>query len=90
MSWKIYQNEITAAGLEGDYDQWLGNFSDSPIEWFSQYNVKFSKSYRDLIDKEVVSLPAEIEDLKKKIGSAPGDADSPRIRRVRHGRSRPA
>ncbi len=74
VSWKIYQNEITAAGLEGDYDQWLGNFSDSPIEWFSQYNVKFSKSYRDLIDKEVVSLPAEIEDLKKKITSAPGDA----------------
>jgi phospholipase C len=74
ISWKIYQNELSAAGMEGEEDQWLGNFTDSPIEWFSQYHVKFSKGYRELIEKEVVSLPKEIEEIGKRAAAAPGDA----------------
>src|SRR5687768_17421889 len=34
ISWKIYQNEISAGvGFEGEEDSWLGNFTDNPIEW---------------------------------------------------------
>lgn len=40
ISWKIYQNEIALGGiLEGEEEDWLGNFTDNPIEWFSQYKV---------------------------------------------------
>jgi phospholipase C len=38
ISWKIYQNEIGGI-LEGEHDDWLGNFTDNPIEWFSQFHV---------------------------------------------------
>ena len=40
ISWKVYQNEIGAgSGLEDEFDAWLGNFGDNPLEYFSQYNV---------------------------------------------------
>jgi phospholipase C len=74
ISWKIYQNELTAVGMEGEEDAWLANFGDNPIEWFSQYHVKFSKAYRDRIAKEAISLPAEIEELTRKVEASPADA----------------
>lgn len=44
ISWKIYQNDVSAgSGLKDDFDDWLSNFTDNPIEFFSQYRVK-SKS----------------------------------------------
>ena len=40
ISWKVYQNEIGAgSGLKDEHDQWLGNFGDNPLEYFSQYKV---------------------------------------------------
>ena len=42
VSWRIYQNEISLdTGLEGEQDAWLSNFTDNPIEWFTQYRVRF-------------------------------------------------
>lgn len=42
ISWKVYQNEIGVnSGLEDEHDAWLGNFGDNPLEYFSQYKVKF-------------------------------------------------
>ena len=73
ISWKIYQNELTVVGMEDEHDRWLTSFGDNPIEWFNKYHVKFSPGYRDRIDKEVLSLPAEIEELKKKAAAAPSD-----------------
>jgi phospholipase C len=44
VSWKIYQNEISLPkGMSGEQDAWLGNFTDNPIEWFTKFNVKFSR-----------------------------------------------
>ncbi len=52
VSWKIYQNELSVgAGFEGEEDSWLSNFTDNPIEWFSQYNVKLSRGYIDFLQK---------------------------------------
>jgi phospholipase C len=40
VSWKVYQNEIGAgSGLKDEFDDWLGNFGDNPLEYFLQYKV---------------------------------------------------
>ena len=68
ISWKIYQNEISLeSGLDVDEDGWLANFTDNPIEWFSQYNVRFSPSYRKYLDKMEPLLPGQVEELEKKL-----------------------
>ncbi|MEJ5104806.1 phosphocholine-specific phospholipase C [Chryseobacterium sp. MYb328] len=64
VSWRIYQNEISLPkGLSGEQEAWLSNFTDNPIEWFSKYNVKFSKGYYQHIPDMIASLKQEI--LKK-------------------------
>ncbi|RYG42719.1 MAG: phospholipase C, phosphocholine-specific, partial [Chitinophagaceae bacterium] len=76
ISWKIYQNELSIpSGLEGDEDAWLSNFTDNPIEWFSQYNVRFAKTYREYIQKMEGVLPSEIKALEEKINAGIPDAD---------------
>lgn len=61
ISWRIYQNEISLPkGLSGEQEAWLSNFTDNPIEWFSKYNVKFSKGYYEHIPKMIASLKQEI------------------------------
>ena len=51
ISWKVYQNEIGAgSGLKDEQDQWLGNFGDNPLEYFSQYKVNSADG--DLSGKE--------------------------------------
>ena len=68
ISWKIYQNEISLeSGLDGDEDGWLANFTDNPIEWFSQYNVRFSASYRKYLEKMEPLLPGQVDELEKKL-----------------------
>lgn len=68
ISWKIYQNEISLeSGLNGDEDSWLANFTDNPIEWFSQYNVRFSSTYYSYMQKMEAVLPDEIKNLENKL-----------------------
>jgi phospholipase C len=67
ISWKIYQNEISLdSGLEDEYDAWLTNFTDNPIEWFEQYQVKFHDSYQTWLQKLLTTLPGEIQTLENK------------------------
>jgi len=76
ISWKIYQNEISLeSGLDSDEDSWLANFTDNPIEWFSQYHVRFSKSYRSYLEKMEKVLPREIDEIKKKLETLPQSGD---------------
>lgn len=57
VSWKIYQNEIWTADLQGDtVDDWLGNYGDNAIEYVKRYNVKLSAYFRKNGDKS--SKPA--------------------------------
>jgi phospholipase C len=68
ISWKIYQNEISLdSGLEDEYDAWLTNFTDNPIEWFEQYQVKFHAGYQAWLQKLLVSLPGEIQTLEGRL-----------------------
>ncbi|MFO1462013.1 MAG: phospholipase C, phosphocholine-specific [Verrucomicrobiota bacterium] len=65
ISWRIYQNEISLdSGLKGEADAWLANFTDNPIEWFTQYHVQFAASHRRHLAERVQRLPVEIEALE--------------------------
>ncbi len=66
VSWRIYQNEISIdSGFQGEEDAWLSNFTDNPIEWFTQYNVRFGKSHREYLKARVKTLPDEIAKTEK-------------------------
>lgn len=82
ISWKIYQNEISV-GVEfsDEEDAWLSNFTDNPIEWFEQYNVKFLPAYIRNLPKKVARLTAEIRELELEIGAGAGTANE--IRRLK-------
>ena len=76
VSWKIYQNEISLeSGLEGEWDSWLTNFTDNPIEWFTQYNVRFSSAHRAYLERLINALPAEIAALQKQLAGVDAASD---------------
>lgn len=54
VSWRVYQNEIALpTGLEGETEAWLSNYGDNPLEYFTQYQVRFSPArQRYLAEKE--------------------------------------
>ena len=80
VSWKIYQNELSVGvGLDSDQDAWLANFTDNPIEWFSQYHVKFHPAYLKF-------LPKKIERLKENIASSENKLQSLNIKDVEYSR----
>jgi len=66
VSWRIYQNDISLdSGFKGEEDAWLSNFTDNPIEWFTQYNVRFGKSHRAYVKARVPALRDEIAKTEK-------------------------
>ena len=72
ISWKIYQNETSVGvGFEGEEDAWLSNFTDNPIEWFSQYNIKLSEGYIEWLQKAQPVVTGWIEQLEKKLATLP-------------------
>ncbi|HMH20647.1 MAG TPA: phospholipase C, phosphocholine-specific [Puia sp.] len=72
ISWKIYQNELSLdTGLKGEEDAWLANFGDNPIEWFSQYNVRFSHAYIRYLPKKIALLAEEVAALEKRSDALP-------------------
>ncbi|MDO4225549.1 MAG: alkaline phosphatase family protein, partial [Bergeyella zoohelcum] len=74
ISWKIYQNEISLPkGLSYEQEAWLANFTDNPLEWVSQYNVKFSSGYYEYIPTLIQNLENQIKNnpkQKEKLESA--------------------
>lgn len=72
--WRIYQNEISlASGLRGEADAWLANFTDNPIEWFSQFRVRFGAAHRKFIAERDAALPGEIAQLEAEAASPARD-----------------
>jgi len=66
--WKIYQNEISlSTGLGDEEEGWLSNFTDNPIEWFSQYQVRFHPAYYTHLTQEAKVLPDRILALERKL-----------------------
>lgn len=76
ISWKVYQNELTLeSGLSESEDAWLTNFGDNPLEYFTQYQVRFAATHRKYRDKMVRTLPGTIAGLKKQYAAHTGTAD---------------
>jgi phospholipase C len=74
VSWRIYQNELSIdTGLAGEEEEWLGNFTDSPMEWFSQYQVRYHTGYQTHLENRIEELPSEITALEKQLEGATGE-----------------
>ncbi|WP_346318130.1 phospholipase C, phosphocholine-specific [Chitinophaga sp. YIM B06452] len=68
VSWKIYQNEISVGvGFEGEEDSWLANFTDNPIEWFTQYHVEYHEPHLAWLRKVKEDGPAQLAGLEKEL-----------------------
>jgi phospholipase C len=65
ISWKNYQNELAVpSGLEGDFDAWLSNFGDNPLEFFTQYGVYFAGPHRRHLAETEGRLARELAALE--------------------------
>lgn len=72
ISWKIYQNELSVGvGFSDEEDSWLANFSDNPLEWFSQYQVRFLPAHINYLIKRVAALPGEIDAMEQQLKTIP-------------------
>lgn len=68
--WRIYQNELSVeTGFEGDEEDWLANFTNNPIEWFTQYHVRLSHGHLQYLEKMVKVLPGIIKEQEGKLGN---------------------
>ncbi len=85
IAWKIYQNEISLdTGLVGEQDAWLSNFTDNPIEWFTQFRVRYSKSRRAHLPKLAEKLTARIEEASTALSKgAPDDVEKIKLEKQR-------
>jgi phospholipase C len=73
IDWSFYQNDLSCGGgFEAEERSWLANFGCNLLEFFQQYNVKFSDRYVKNLQKQTETLPDQISKLKEKM---PADAD---------------
>lgn len=80
VSWKFYQNDIDCGGgFNRDERAWLSNFGCNPLEWFANFNVKFSPRYIQSLQKQVNTLPDEIKKLQDKAGTVSSDKELQKI-----------
>ena len=72
VDWKVYQNELSNdvnfyVGLNDDEDEWLGNFSDNPLSYLANYNVRLHKTNINHLSSVESSLIDEIAALEKEL-----------------------
>ncbi|WP_316802091.1 phosphocholine-specific phospholipase C [Pedobacter nototheniae] len=80
VNWKFYQNETSCGGgFKGEERAWLSNFGCNLLEFFKAYNVKFKDKYVENLQKQVETLPAEINKLQE--ASPSSDAASKKIQK---------
>lgn len=83
VSWRIYQNELSIdTGLTGDEDAWLSNFTDNPIEWFTQFNVRYLAARRAHLPTFLADTPGRIVLHERALASGTlSEADRTRVER---------
>lgn len=65
IEWKVYQNELSVGvGFEDEQDDWLGNFTDNPLEFFKQYHVKRHPEH-------ILGLKKSKAELEQKLNEKP-------------------
>ncbi|MES2709073.1 MAG: phospholipase C, phosphocholine-specific [Verrucomicrobiota bacterium] len=71
ISWRVYQNEISLpTGLSSEEESWLSNFTDNPLEWFTQYGVRFSPAHRAHLQAKRQELAAAQAALEEELKAA--------------------
>ncbi len=81
ISWRVYQNELSLpTGLDDEEAAWLANFTDNPLEWFSQFHVRFSPAHHACLKNRQAALEATL--TKWQAGVATG-AEPPEISKAR-------
>jgi phospholipase C len=84
ISWKVYQNELSVGvGFTGEEDSWLANFGDNPLEYFTQYNVKFHPAYIDNLPKAAAATAAGIKKTESGLQSLPAGAATTEIEKAK-------
>ncbi|MBO9618023.1 MAG: phospholipase C, phosphocholine-specific [Niabella sp.] len=74
ISWKVYQNEISLpSGLNGDEDAWLSNFTDNPLEWFTQFKVRRTPKYESYLVQHLALLGKKLGELEQQTAQRPED-----------------
>lgn len=68
ISWKVYQNELSVdTGLRDEAEAWLANFTDNPLEWFTQYGVRYAEGHRDYLQQFSKALAEEVATLESRL-----------------------
>ncbi|GAA4808824.1 phospholipase C, phosphocholine-specific [Olivibacter ginsenosidimutans] len=71
ISWSFYQNELSSGGgYQGEERSWLANFGCNLLEFFAAYNVKFRDRYIASLQRQVDTLPDEINKLQEESPSS--------------------
>ena len=84
VSWKIYQNELTVPnGLTGEDEAWLSNFGDNPMEWMSQFHVRFAANASSIPGKPNQNFAERNRSLAKQLGTQTGDAQEKLARQIK-------
>lgn len=79
ISWKVYQNEIYSDVGLGDKQDWLDNFGDNPLEYFSQYNVRMSPEYIAYLPEHIRLIEADIVELEGKHKATADETEKKKI-----------
>lgn len=75
ISWKVYQNELSIpVGFEGEEEDWLANFTDNDLEFFSQYHVRLHPKHLEFMAVQIAKLQQEIKKLEDELKNAVPDA----------------
>ena len=75
ISWKVYQNDVgCGGGFEGEERDWLANYNCNPLEYYPQYNVRFTERNIKSLQKLTETLPKEIGALEEKLLSIKADS----------------
>src|SRR5581483_10056337 len=72
------RNEDTDYGAPAHwptFPEWLANFGDNPIEWFSAYEIGYAEARRRYLTKLQDILPSQIVSLKEQLARNGGDVD---------------
>ncbi len=78
ISWRIYQNELSLeTGFKDEEEAWLANFTNNPLEWFSQYHVRFHERFRQELPAMEQATETHLKQLEAK--AAPTDQERKKI-----------
>ncbi|SEA56279.1 phospholipase C [Arachidicoccus rhizosphaerae] len=76
ISWKVYQNDLSSVGgYKGNERAWLSNFGCNPLEFLSQFNLRYQPGYLNTVQIRVEKLQSEIKELEGGLSNLQENSD---------------